>query len=231
MTTALDIIKRSMRLLGVYSIGEDPTAAESADALTALNALVDTLPNSPLTIHSKTLDSITLVANQASYTVGPSGATVTPRPVEVLDISYITYQGVDYGLSKATQQDYNSIDVKTIGGIPGLIYPLMDMPNITVYLWPVPSEVMTLNLWSVKALTSFPALNTVVSLPLGYEQFLAFFLAETLAPEFEVQVPESVARECARIRRAIKRTNTEVPRLTMPYGIPNGNQYVDWRSL
>lgn len=231
MTTALDQIKRATRLLGVYAIGEDPSADEAATGLIALNALADSLANSGLLIAAKTLDQVTLVSGQASYQVGPSGADlVTPRPVQVLASSSISYQSVDYGLSLATQADYSSITVKTIGGIPGLVYPQMDMPDITLYLWPVPSTSgMVLNLWSNKAITSFPLLTTPVSLPLGWEQMLPYLLAETLAPEYQVPVPDAVDREIKRIRRTIKRTNAQVPRMSMPYGIPGGDGWTDWR--
>jgi hypothetical protein len=229
MTTALDIIKRSMRLLGVYPIGEDPSADEAATGLLALNALADSLANSGLLIYAPTLDSIALSASTGSYTIGPSGATVTARPVQILPASFITYQGVDYPLEVLTLDDYNAIPVKATSGIPGGIYALMNMPNITAYLWPVPSATMTLNLWTTKALTTFPLLTTVVSLPLGYEQMLPYLLAEILAPEYQQPVPQAVALEAARCRRTIKTTNQKTRRLGMPYGVPTGNYWTDWR--
>ena len=232
MTTALDLVKRSMRLLGVYAIGDSLSADESTTGLEALNALTDSLANSSLLIYVPTLDTIPLTQNQGTYEIGPTGAdVVTARPLKVLQSSTITYQGVDYPLSVWTLQDYNSISVKSTGGTPGIIYPQMDYPDMTVALWPVPSEAgMTLNLWSEKVVTTFPALNTVVSLPPGWEQMLAFLLAEVLAPEFDTQIPAAVAREASRIRRNIKRTNTKVPLMSMPYGIPDNNTYIDWRQ-
>lgn len=232
MTTAVDIISRSMRLIGVYAIGEPLSADESQTGLEALNALVSSLGNSNLLIAAKTLDTVPLTQNQGTYQIGPSGADlVTPRPIQVFDSSTITYQGVDYPLSVWTLQDYNSITIKNIGGTPGVIYPQMDMPNITVSLWPVPGESgMTLNLWSNKEIASFPTLITTVTLPPGWDQMLAYLLAEIIAPEFSAQVPNAVMKEIARIRKNIKRTNLQVPLMQMPYGIPDNNTWVDWRS-
>ncbi len=230
MTTALDIIKRSMRLLGVYSIGETPSADESADALFALNSMVESWANENLFIYAKTLNTITLAANVGSYTVGPSGSTITGRPLEVSDASYITYQGVDYPLSIVTLNDYNSIPVKTIAGIPNLLYVLPNMPNVTVQLWPLPSETMTLNLWSNKTLQSFSGLTDVIALPPGYERALAYCLAQEIGPEFDVKVSPDITKKAMQARKVLKRTNTEVPRLSMPYGIPMGNEFVDYRN-
>lgn len=232
MTTALDIIKRSMRLLQVYAIGEEPSSDEAQAGLTALNALVQSWGNSPLLIHAQSLDQIPLTAGTGSYIVGPGlGGFVTARPMEVLEASFVRFQGVDYPLSVLTLDDLNAIPVKTISGIPTGVYAHMDMPNITLTLYPVPSQAMTLHLWSVKAVPEFPGLTSSVILPPGYEQALAFLLAETLAPEYETQPSAQVMREAARVRRAIKRTNLQVPRLNMPFGVPMGGDYMNWRVL
>lgn len=232
MTTAVDIIQRAMRLLGVYTVGDPISADEAQTGLQVLNSLVDSLANNSLLIYVKTLDSIPLTVNQASYEIGPSGADlVTTRPVEVMQSSTITYQGVDYPLTKWTLQDYNTISIKNIGGTPGVMYPQMGFPNITVFLWPVPGmSSMTLNLWSNKTVTSFPALTTTVSLPPGWEKMLTFLLAEDLSAEYQVPVPQEVAKQAATIRKNIKRTNKQVPLMAMPYGIPANNTWVDWRS-
>lgn len=214
MTTALDLIKRSLRQLGVYSIGEDPSPEEANDALAVLNALLAEFGNGGL-VYAKTLDSIALSANQASVTVGPSGSTITARPVNVLPESYIDLSGVSYPLSVLTLQEYNAIGVKADGGIPEGIWVQADMPNITVTFWPVPSQAMTLKLWSDKVVTTFPTLTTTVSLPPGYESGLPPMLAIELAPEYEVQPPAAVLASASRARRVLKRTNLQVPRMSL----------------
>lgn len=229
MATALDLIKRSMRMLGVYSIGEDPSPDESQDCLAALQSLMGSMANSPQLIYAKTLDTIALAATVASITVGPTGGTVTTRPVEVLGESYVVLSGVSYPLSVLTLQQYNDVTVKASQGIPAGIWPQMDMPNITLTFWPVPSQAMTLNLWSNKQVTTFPTLTTVVTLPPGYEEMLVYLLAEAMAPEFTVPVPAAVAMGAARARRVLKRTNLQVPTLALP-SIMLGGGYADYRD-
>lgn len=231
MTAALDIIKRSMRLLGVYSIGEQPSSDEVADSLRALNAMLDSWSTESQLIYAKSLDVVPLVANQASYTVGPTGGVVTTRPVEVSTASYVDYQSVSYPLMVATLNDFNIIPVKTlIAGIPNELYVLNNMPNVTLQVWPVPSASMTLNLWSNKVLTSFSSATDTVILPPGYERMLAYCLAEEMAPEFEVEPTPTVVKKAAQSRKVIKRTNAEVPRLNMPYGVPMGRGFVNYRN-
>jgi hypothetical protein len=181
--------------------------------LTALNATLGTLSNTPL-VYAKTLDSIAITANQSSVTVGPSGATVTTRPVMVSGDSYVLVDTTSWPLSIFTQHQYDGIPWKAQAGIPEGLWCQMDMPDITVTLWPVPSQAMTLKLWSTKLLASFPALTTVVSLPPGYEDGLAYLLAEALAPEYEVEVPAAVLRGVQRARNTL--TTFEPPMLTLP---------------
>lgn len=214
--TALDLIKRSMRLLGVYAIGEEPSSEEAQTGLTALNSLLDSLANSGQLVYAKSLDSINLAAGTAAYTVGPSGGTVTTRPVEVLDESYVLSNGVSYPLSEITLQQYNDVALKTITGIPRYFWVQPDMPNMTVTLLPVPDQAMTLKLWSNKVITGTLSLATAISLPPGYERMLAYLLAEEIAPEFQAPVPQAVAMIASQSRRMLKRTNLEVPQLTVP---------------
>ena len=231
MPTALDVIKRSMRLIGVAAIGEAPSADEAQDGLTALNALVGSLSNSSGLIHARTVDSIPVAAGAASVTVGPSGTFVTTRPVNVLDDSYVDIAGVSYPLTLLAQSEYNDIASKATQGIPKWLWVDAKMPNITVTMYPVPSQALTLKLWSDKLISSFPALTTEVSLPHGYERMLAYLLAIEIAPEYEREPSATVVRIAAAARRTIKRTNLEIPRLDMPYGVPSRRGSVDIREL
>ena len=231
MATALDVIKRSLRLIGVYAIGEAPSPDESQDALTALNTLVGSLSNSSGLVHARTLDSIAIASGTASVTVGPSGTVITTRPVNVLDDSYIDISGVSYPLTLLAQSEYNDIASKATQGIPKWLWIDAKMPNITVTMYPVPDQALTLKLWSDKLISSFPALTTEVSLPHGYERMLAYLLAIEIAPEYEREPSATVVRIAGAARRAIKRTNLEVPLLDMPYGVPSWRGSVDIREL
>lgn len=221
MATALDIIKRSMRLLGVYQIGEAPSADESADMLSSLNAMMDAMSVQKLFIPVKSLDTISLTVGVSSYTVGTSGVTITTRPLQVLDESTITFGSVTYPLTKVALSDFNEIAVPTVQGIPTTLYVLANMPNITVKLYPVPTSNMTLNLWSIKQLQQFTSLTDVVNLPPAYEMYLANAFAEVAAPEFGIQAPPSVVKQAANARKNIKRINLEIPILSMPNSIAN----------
>lgn len=209
-----------MRLLGVYDLGEEPSADESQDALASLNSMIASWSLERGFIHAETLDVIPLVANQPSVTVGPSGTFPTVRPLKVLPASYIRYQGVVYQLTVWELADYTQIAVQNVGGIPVGVWPLMNFPDITITPWPLPATAMDLYLWSQKELSTFPTLTTTVTLPPGYDRALAFCLAEEIAGEYAVEPSLTVVRKAAWARKNIKRINAVNPRLDMPYGIP-----------
>lgn len=84
MSTVNDIIKGSLRLIGVIGSADVPTAGEAADTLSALRAMMSSWSTEGLAVNKYTREVFALVAGQASYTMGPDGDFDTTRPVKVL---------------------------------------------------------------------------------------------------------------------------------------------------
>jgi hypothetical protein len=230
--TALDIIKRAHRLIGVYSLGESPSSDEVADGLAALNSMVEGWSNEKLMVYVATQDTITLIPNQASYTVGPSGSTISVRPQDIDVSTNLVWNGVTYPLAVASLQEYNSIKLKTLATtLPSVIWMNPTYPNATVTLYPVPTLAMTLNLWSWKPLGTFASATDTVSFPPGYDDALAFNLACDLAPEHNVQIPQQVAKRAITSKKLIKRTNFEPITLQFDGNIPQGGRFNIYTGL
>lgn len=220
MTTALDMIKRSLRLIGAIGIGETPEAEEAEDGLTTLNALVDSISNNRLLINAMTLDSFALTSGDAIYTVGATGDIATTRPMRVDESSYIEKGGLTYTMTEIDASQYNAIgDKNAQGDTPEFFWYRGDYPNGTLTFYPVPGSGCTLKLWSWKALATFPTLTTAVSLPPGYEDMLVFNLAVNLAPEYQTEVPREVSRQAMLTKKRVKRTNTIAPTMSLPTAV------------
>lgn len=218
--TALEMIRRALRLLGVYSSAEVLSAEEAADGLSALNSMIDSWSNESLLMYSHSLDVVSLTTGLAQYTLGATGTVVTNRPTQVLPASYINYNGVSTPIAPLTLEQYTSIAYKSLtGSVPSVMLFEADYPNATLTLYPAPVAGCTLNLWSIKPLSGFASVGTTVSLPPGYEDAIVFNLAVMLAPEFEAQPSPLVLKTAAVSKKAIKRTNTAVPVLGMPAGV------------
>ena len=223
--TVNELIRRSMRLLNELGTGEAMEAAVAEDGLSVLNSLVESLGNEGLLIYAQSTNNIPLIVNQASVTVGPSGAVVTERPVEVLASSYILTGTLSTPLQILTAQAYSDIGLKADAGPPVALFPLMGLPNATMFIWPVPSVACTLILNSNKRLQTFTLIDNTIVMPDGYEKMLAYNLAVDLAPEFGVKLSRDILTGAANSKRILKRTNTQVPFLGMPSAVMGNGLY------
>lgn len=218
MATALDIITRAMRSIGVLATGEVANDDMANDALTSLNDVLASLGNESLTVYADTVDALTLTG-AASYTYGPSGNINTVRPVSIDSAYYRSTDGTDYPVSLVTAGEWDAIGTKTTASdIPSYVYVNMTYPTATVYVWPVSSS-GTLYFRVKKAITAFATLNTSVSLPPGYDRMLRYALAVELMPEYGVQNPQ-VIQMYIDSKADLKRTNTRPPvvRVSLPFG-------------
>ena len=207
MTTALDLIKRARRLNRTLGAGEIISAEESANGLTALNAMMDAWSVQRLFVYQITEDSAALVAGTASYTIGASGVINTTRPERIEPSSYVRLNGVDFNLSVMTDAEYNSISSKTTQGLPAGIYYSRAVPLGTLFFYPVPDAAYTLKLRSWKRLQTFTALPDVLALPAGYEDAIVYSLAERLAPEDGLEPSVTVIRIASAGRKALQPNN------------------------
>ena len=100
MTTANDQINGALRLIGQLAEGETPSAATSADALTAMNQMLDSWSAERLSVFSTQDQIFTWPANTATRSLGPTGNFVGNRPVLVDDATYFvdTSNGISFGI-------------------------------------------------------------------------------------------------------------------------------------
>lgn len=187
--TARDLIYASLRLIGVISPGQTPSNDQAQDALYSLNSIISTWRTEKLMVYATLPHQFPLVASQKTYTVGPGGNFDMPRPVR---IDKITLQYLQTGVPTLTLpvgmldlDQYNAIIVPdTTSTIPMSAYVDDAYPLRTLYLYPVPSIVNKVTLFTWEQLDAFASLDDDVSLPDGYERALRFALAVELAPEF-----------------------------------------------
>jgi len=181
MTTIRDLVTRSARLIGAIRMGEALTGQEANDALTSLNAMANSWANSELTIYARVRESFPLTS-AASYTIGTGQTFNTAKPVKIV-YAYTSTGGVDYPLEIISDVQYQQIPIKTIAGWPAYLNYVSGAITGTIYLYPVPSSAYTLHLLSAKALSAV-TLDTVIELPAGWEDALAYNTAVRIAPEY-----------------------------------------------
>lgn len=233
MTTAISLITRAMKLSGAIGKGETPDDDEAADGLAAMNSMMDSLSTERLNAYYMVEETLTMVASQATYTMGSGGDLNTTRPTRIEDACFIRYNSVDSPLQLLNFEGYAAVvDKTTQSNIPFYLYVDMQNPLVNLTFYPVPTSTAAVaHIFSWKQLQQFSALTTVLALPPGYEDMIVYNLCVRWAcPEFGMQVPKEVAAMAVQTKANIKRINAPAPIMRNEAGMlsrrwPAGNIY------
>lgn len=206
-----DLIRSSMRLIGVIATGETPTADEANDGLLVLNDLLENWSTENLSVWGSSNQTFVLVPGQSIYTIGPLGNWVTDRPMDILD-AYMTFSGVDFPVVCINQEQYNEINLKSMQQpiVERLLY-VNEFPLGKVTVWPVPTQANNLTLTMGRILDFPVALTDTLTGPPGFLKALRYCLAVEFAPEFGVEASPTVLAVANDAKGDYKRSNmTEV---------------------
>jgi len=228
MATVQNIIDRAMRLINQLNPGTSANTTESADALVSLNAMYGKWRNEGLTAFAKQAQAIPLVAGNQTRTIGPTGNLVTTRPTEISS-AYVVINGLSYEVQQITAGECAMISLKDLTGEwPFQFYYQPNMPDGTIFLWPVPSAASTLFVVNNQPLLEFATVSDVLSVPPGMEEAMATNLAISISPEYGYQVTPVLMKMAADSLRVLKRTNNKTPRVYFDhslYGYRGGVPY------
>lgn len=226
-TTAGDIITGALRLIGVVAEGESPSPESAADALSAMNQMIESWNTERLSVFATEDQVFSWPATVISRTLGPTGDFVGNRPILVDDATYFKdpSTGVSYGLKLINQQQYNGIALKTVQSTyPQVMWVNMTYPDIDMYIYPVPTRVLEFHIVSVEQLSRPAILATNLTFPPGYLRAFRYNLACELAPEFGVEPSRQVQRIAMTSKRNLKRINNPDDLMSIPYPIVGNRQ-------
>lgn len=226
MATAGDQINAALRLIGMLAEGETPSPATSIDALAAMNQMLDSWSTERLMIYATQDQVFTWPSGQINRTLGPTGNFIGNRPFSLDDSSYFrdASNNVAYGFKFINQAQYDGVAVKTVQATyPQVMFVNYDMPNITMFVYPVPTRDLEFHFISATELTQVASLATVLAFPPGYLRAFKYNLAIELANEFGVEPPPTVQRIAVVSKRNIKRINQDDGLMGMPATLVSGN--------
>lgn len=222
MASAGDQIIGALRLLGVLAEGETAGPNMAQDGLTALNQMLDSWSIERLSVFVTQDQVFTWPANTASRTLGPSGNFVGLRPVLLDDSTYFVDSGnnLSFGVQIINEQQYNGIALKTVTSTyPEVIWANNTYPDMTMYVYPVPTQALLWHFVSVQELSQAATLATTLSFPPGYLRAFRYNLACELAPEYGVEPSPQVQRIAVASKRDLKRINNPGDLLSLPYAL------------
>lgn len=233
MATALDIIRRAMRLFGGIGSGEIVSAEDAQDGRTCLNAMMDSWSVDRLMVYQLIeRGPFTLTAGAASYTIGAGGTWNTTRPARIES----AYTRDSAGNRHVCQQFEKAV-------LDGIVTPNTSSPHpvwfridggyplTTITLYPTPAAANSFVFTAWQTMQSFADLTTVLALPPGYEDMIVYNLAVHFAPEFGLQVPESVVVLAASAKARVQDINLPMPVLAPDLPTGNGNYVIAGGNL
>lgn len=225
MTTALQLITGSLRLIGALAEGETPSANQANDSLVSLNQMIDSWSTERLSVFCTQDQVFTWPSSERSRTFGPTGQITGTRPVRVDEATYFKVNNLSYSLILINQDQYNGIALKgSTSTYPNVMFVNMTMPDIEMYLYPVPTSALEFHLVSVQQLTQPATLATNLVFPPGYERALKYALAMEVAPEYGIEPLPQVKRIAMTSKRTLKRINNPDDIMAMPYSLIARNQ-------
>lgn len=205
--TGASVIAAALRMIGSLGEGETPSASESADALAALNAMIDSWNNDGKKLYTPAVVSQTLTTATQAYTWGAAGTFAQARPVRIDGAIVVIGDNsagapatnkvrVDIELLK-TEAEWAAIRAQTASN-PWPLKAYVDgaFPSRNIRFWPIPTfsggTTPTVEWWIWTALTAFADLTTTYTLPPGYELAFKTNLAILLAPEWGKRVSQEI---------------------------------------
>jgi len=100
----------------------------------------------------------------------------------------------------------------------------MEMPDIDMYVYPVPIRDLEWHFISVTEITQPANLSTTLSFPPGYLRAFRYNLACEFAPEFGVEPTPTVSRIAMTSKRNLKRINNPGDIMALPYSMTGTRQ-------
>ena len=203
--------------------------------LRKLNRLIEHWRNNRLLTFEIRRATWTMVANQASYTVGDGGQVNIPRPVtmnmEGCNVAFIdtnSNPAIEIPLWPLTDDGYQAINQKTVAGT----YPTSwyfnptftseAAPFATLSFWPVPNVGYLQGVIYAPVAASALTLDTVLALPPGYEYFYVSQMAVQYCPAFQMEPSRQLLEQASESQAAIEKTNTRLQDLAVDLGLcPN----------
>jgi len=221
--TAADILKRSMRVAQILRPTHTPSASEYADALTALNGMLDTHNVEPWMAYTLSRDEYHLTANVQDYTIGvttPASDFPVARPSRIEKFGIIDITDALHPLESEpkiplTPQQWGQIGDKALTStLPSEMYDDGKYPARTLWFWPIPTVAVDVALYTWNLASQIATTATIVAFPPGYTDALVYGLAVKLDMEWPKEnrpaLDMKVVLEAQRLKAVLNAMNAPV---------------------
>ena len=197
-TTELDrnsIVKAALRKIGAIALGGTPSAEEYTNGAEALNNLVAEFMTLGMPLWARKQYTITMVADQATYTIGDGKAVDTDFPLKILQAWVEPTTGSRQELTQRAQYDFDMLPINSGSSSVPVQFtykPLINYGELRV--WPAPDSTTatdkTLKIVYQAPFDTFVSSTDTPYFPREWNNALIYGLAMLLAPEYGVPLQD-----------------------------------------
>lgn len=193
--TARDAVKKAMQEAKILGLGREPKAAELEDGIFALNLILKGWQTHGLSQWAETVGAMNIAAGQ------PSGV-IAAGIRDVITAAHVQ-SGVERQLTKVGRGEYFDIPVKNQPGVPFLFHVARQRDAGVMYVWPVPSTNITLNITYERRLDTVTDGAETLDFPEEYTSALIAVLAMQLGTKYGAELPPELAVRAQRLEMAM----------------------------
>lgn len=211
--TALDLFTAALRVTGSLGTGEVPSADDAFVVMQAFNLMLDQMATERSNLFTDTLDVYNLTPNQQGYTIGPgAGNFAGIRPVCIREANIIIPGTTGRkAMSILGAAGWMSLGERGLTGVfPDKLYCDYNFPIAKLYIHPIPSGVIQLEIAAWGQLTQVVGLTDILNFPPGYLEELKYNLAMKISPEFGMPPDQMVIAQAVADKAAIRQINEEL---------------------
>ncbi len=224
------ILTDAFREIGVLGEDEPMTANQGQFALLRFQNQIDAWAADRLTLSTQSRLSITWPSSTSTQTIGPAGADITAqRPVWINTMTYVnpgSSPEVEVQMGPMDQDSYALQSIKALqSGLPQQFFYQTDIDTVlgNLFIWPQPTQQMTLYLYAPQAVTVPVTLDTVLLGPPGYQDAFMYQLAKRLCRPFGRPVTPDLLKDAQDAWAVMKRPNVAPGLLGVDAGLTLGN--------
>lgn len=185
------VVRRALRLVGAYPSTDAPRPEQLTDAVYTLNVMLKSWSTEGF-MWLRQFVTVSLVAGQGSYTLGPNGTPAIDRPTHVFSVNKKNSSGSEIPMISLTRTDWFSVPNKTSTGVPVQYYYDPQTINGVLYVWPLPqngtTDVLVLDV-DRQLDVQLDNLNQF-DFPPQWTDAITYGLAVRLAPEYGMPLSE-----------------------------------------
>jgi len=188
-----EMINASFRTIGVGVRGEALSAEEIADGSEALNLMLKAWDAYGLPLWRRDKLSLTLVASQSAYTIGPSGADVTaPRPLRVLEVNRKDSNNNTSPIELLSLNEWSMLPDRVTASASAPVNAYFDptTSSATLNIWPMPNATpaaeYTIEFWVHSPVEDMDSSTDNFDCPPEWLEAIKYGLAKRLADEYSV---------------------------------------------